>query len=189
MSSKVFETTAMQFHHQVATRVRNTLTELEFYMFISKDLKMFTGSALWNSRKSPTCTLVVFLKLPPPCASPSTLVVPMTHSLQEKSGYSGRPAAFLRFSQQPQPVSHSPLLLPTLPQLAFSSITDLGAARNLATHLLCSFLHPRPARYGRNHSFSVSFLPNTMLPLILITVNALNVLFICVPGSDNTVHT
>lgn len=66
MSSKVFETTAMQFHHQVATRVRNTLTELEFYMSIYKDLKTFTGSALWNSRKSSTCTLVAFLKLSPP---------------------------------------------------------------------------------------------------------------------------
>lgn len=41
MPSKVFETTAMQFHHQFATRVRNMLTELEFYIFIYKDLKMF----------------------------------------------------------------------------------------------------------------------------------------------------
>lgn len=41
MSSKVFETIAIQFHHQFATRVRNMLTELEFYIFIYKDLKMF----------------------------------------------------------------------------------------------------------------------------------------------------
>lgn len=79
----------------------------------------------------------------------------------------------------------SACLLPTsgsahAPSAWLSLHHRLGStAVNLATCFLYPFLCPRPALYGCNRSFPVSFLANTKLPLILITVNTLNILFMC----------
>lgn len=73
-SSKGFEPTAVdtEFHHQVATKVTNTLSILEFSVLFYKHLEIFywlssfTGSAQWSSGQNLIRVPVVFFRLPSP---------------------------------------------------------------------------------------------------------------------------
>lgn len=119
---------------------------------------------------------MVFLKLSPENTLSYTLLVAMINSFHEASGYSSRLLYFDSLSNHSlsQPLPYFLLFLPTLTQLFLHHwlrCTGVGPG-----YIFVSFLCPHPALCACNHSFSVSFLPNTELPLILMIINILKVL-------------
>lgn len=119
---------------------------------------------------------MVFLKLPPHNTLSFTLLVAMINSFHEALGYSSRLLYFdfLNDHSLSQLLSYFLLFLPTLAQLFLHHWlrrTVIGPG-----YISVSFLCPQSALYTCNHSFSMSFLPNTELPLILMIINTLKVL-------------